>query len=223
MSVAFDNSNTGVVNSGGTSVSFSITIGAGSNMAILIACCFGSNSITGITCTVGGVAANLISGTDSGSSILTTRSMMFGLANPPAGAQTVVVSWTSATSAVIGAVSASGVDQITPINNGTFTFSVGGSDASITITSNAGDLTMDTVSYTSSTVLPSGATQLQEWSKHPGAGIGPGSGGSIGPGTVGPIIHGWSNLTANWTQSGANFNQSVSGDISAMTSRYNIQ
>lgn len=210
MAVAFDATAFADINTGQgvtDSLSYSITIGGGTNRAIAISahCAAGVTTVSSIT--VGGVAATLVAGTSGDSSAADAHGEIWALANPATGAQTVLVTFSNGTSTFVasGAVSVSGADQSTPCNNGTVA-SGGGGAASLPITSNAGDLTVDSVFCGNGATTISAPTQTQRWldnatSNH--------FGGSTGPGTAGPITHAWT-LTGYSTHdviTGVNFKQ----------------
>jgi hypothetical protein len=152
--------------------------------------------------TVGGNSASLISGTDTGTTY-TTRSMLYGLATSLTGAQTVAVSWTTNEYGSFGAISAIGVNQSTPFNNGAFTGSnASASTASLMVTSRSGDLT-STVLDARPGSLTASSNQTEKWSDEES------STGIIGAGDVGPgsgtTTHTWTASFSNYALSGANF------------------
>ncbi|GEM_PF-5864945 len=189
----------------GTSIpNFNITLGSGSNKAVLIGLSFSSNAVSGVTVTVGGQAASLISGTDSGTTG-TERSLQFGRITTLSGVQAVAISWTGASSAVVGVVSATGVDQTTPFKNGTFS-SGAATPASVTITSAAGDMTIDTIAVVGGGNAPGAPTQTSRWNTADGGnnvfGVGSTAAGAA------TVTHQWT-VDGAWVSSGADFNQSV--------------
>ena len=193
--VTYDNTASGGANS--SPLSFNITIGSGSNRAVAVGCSF-SSSVTGITVTVGGSSATLVSGTQSsGESYISTIHV---LAAPSSGSQSVSVSWTGTSSTYCGAVSASGVDQATPMNNGTFEHNGSGPTASVTITTTTGDLTFSVVSCESGST-PTSPNQTSRWAASQN--FTTGSGGQTATGT-GTISHTWA-TGSGWLMSGANF------------------
>lgn len=126
---------------------------------------------------------------------------MFALAAPASGSQTIAVSWTGAAVSVCGAVSVTGADQTTPVNNGTFAFSTSGVPT-VSITSNSGDLSIATLSLESGSAA-TGSTQTEKWNIRQSFAIG--GAGSIGTGGAGPIVHAWDTTGSEWELSGANF------------------
>mgnify|MGYP001587423595 CR=1 FL=1 len=126
---------------GGTSVNFNnLTVGAGANRALLAIFCFGNNASppTSISVTWNGVGLTQIAntlvhdGTDIGI-------VMFGLANPASGNQTLAFSWTGTQAYSVDAISFTGVDQSTPFTNGVNASGVGTTQNPGTITSPVGD------------------------------------------------------------------------------------
>jgi hypothetical protein len=201
--VVFDNAASGFGTA--TSCSFNMAIGSGPNRAIGIGLAMAGTTATAISVKVGGTAATLVPGTDSGASV-TYRTLMYALANPASGSQTVSVTWTGSMSAVCGAVSVTEADQTTPMNNGTFASNALNSAGTcpVTVTSTSGDLTMDTCTSTSGS-MPTLPTQTSKWTNKDTTNYLIGAGGSIGPGT-GTTIHNWT--VGTWNQnvsSGANF------------------
>lgn len=187
-----------------TSVSTSITLGgASSTRAVMVGLALNVVSTSGITVTVGGQSATLVAGTDTGSSNADVRTLIFCVPTALTGAQTVLATWTGSSAAVIGAISATGVDQGIPCNNGNFIFTTNPSTTdSLMVSSNNGDLTSTVVGVT---VLNDPSTnQTSEWSATATSNIF--SSQDIGPGT-GATTHTWSNGSGLniLALSGANF------------------
>ena len=204
MAVAYDNSGETRILTPDTSISFNLTIGSGSNRAIVVALCFDSNAVSGVSVTVGGVSASLVSGTDSGTDT-NARTMLFGLANPASGSQSISASWTTSTNAIMGAISVTGADQTTPLNNGSVAFDpVPAIAPTITITSNSGDLTI--AHYADDNTAASGGTQTVRWTDNT---FNRSASASTGPGT-GTTTHEWTK-DSGWSISGANFKAAAAG------------
>jgi hypothetical protein len=196
--VSYDNSNSAGTG-GGTSISFSLVIGSGSNRGIIVGCSWAAQ-VSSIAVTVGGVTTPAITGTNSGAAEAYMVAM-FALAAPASGSQTVAISWTTSTVAVCGAVSADGVDQTTPSNNGTFAHAASGVPT-VSVTSSAGDLTVAVLSLESG-ASASGSTQTERWNVRQSFTIG--TAGSTGTGAAGPITHAWDTTGSAWQVAGANF------------------
>ena len=201
MAVAFDvaSSASGLSVTSLTTPSF--TVGALSNRAAMLCLCERLNTSSAYSGSLGGVAAVVTTGSDSGVSF-SRRTQIWELKNPPSGSQTATMSWTGAENAELGVIVASGVDQADILNNATFTGLEAAGNPSLSITSTSGDLTIDCVRLGGASVL-SAPTQTQQWF------IPDITGGSTGPGT-GTTVHAWT-ATSNtmWVQSGANFRQAA--------------
>jgi hypothetical protein len=203
MAVVFDNSAsiTGIGVTTLTPAAFTIT--ALANRAAFMS--LGINgSISGVSGSVGGVAGVAIAGTLS-------PPQSFGVTAPPSGSQTATMSWTGAADAVMGVATASGVDQVTPFNNGTVG-TVNASSSTVTITSTNGDLTINGSAF--STGVFSAPNQTQRWNDRADIDSAGGA-GSTGPGT-GTATHTWtitSTLAGGGFADGANFKQAVSATI----------
>jgi len=179
-----------------------LIVGSAANRAAMIMVVMIANNATGITASLGGVPATLCSGTDSGTTTSTDRTLIFQVINPPSGSQTATVSWNNSMDADIGVITVSGADQTAPCTNGTFAaFKSSPSAAtSVTIPSNPGDLTAS-VAVTDSTWVAPFTNQTLAWGIDSDI-----AGGDIGPGT-GTTTHTW---TDRWmgqphSVSGANF------------------
>lgn len=147
-----------------TSANCSITIGSSSNRAVQVVILTNTTSISAITVTVGGNSLTAVSGSDS-STTYNLRGVTYCATTSLTGAQTVQVDWTTSASVVIGAISASGVDQTTPCTNGTYTGSNVDADGilGLSVTSTSGDLTA-TASQRSGSGTYS-TSQNQAWSR----------------------------------------------------------
>lgn len=195
-SVVFDS--TASTGASSSPVTFSIAIGSGSNRAIMIGCSYSTTALTGIAVTVGGVTANLVTGTtSSGQAYMTT---IHALANPASGSQTVSVSWSGTSTTYCGAVSASGVDQITPAQNGTFAAGGPIGPSSVAITSATNNLTFSVMAAESG-ATPTAPTQTSRWAA--AQSFTTGSGGSTAAGAS-SVTHQWA-TGSGWLASGADF------------------
>jgi hypothetical protein len=199
---AFDNAmSSGFQWSATTASTPTFVVGNGANRAAMIMVAMSANNATGITASLGGVSGALVPGTDSGTSA-STRTLIYGVVNPPSGSQTATVSWTGTMNADVGAITVSGADQTTPCTSGTFaaTDSAPSQTTSVTITSNPGDLTAS-FGYTDDSWASPPTNQTLKWGVDSGA-----VGGDIGPGT-GTTVHSWTDQYFYETQSdsGANF------------------
>ena len=184
-------------------------IGSGVNRAAMIMVAMSANNATGITASLGGVSGTVIPGTDSGTTA-TIRSLIFQVINPPSGAQTATVSWTTSMNVDVGVITVSGADQTSPSTSGTFAASnsTPAPTTSVTIASNSGDLTAS-VGFTGGTWVTPFTSQTLKWGIDSSA-----AGGDIGPGT-GATTHTWTDqfyLQAH-AVSGANFKAAVSAPV----------
>lgn len=198
--VVFDAASSGGAASG-TSVSFNHVVGSGANRAIIIGCSWSSKAITGEAVTVGGTNAPAISGTKITNASNNGMTEMFALAAPTSGTQSVAVSWTNAAVSVCGAVSATGVDQATPANNGTGGSSAANASPSVSITSSLYDLPIAVVNIESGAAA-TGASAAEKWNIRQSFTVG--GAGEIGT-TTGTQTLSWSIASSAYEISGANF------------------
>src|SRR2546428_4350135 len=94
MSALFDDSQFAVVFSGTTVSGTNFAISALANRAAIIQLIFYA-AVTGVTCSLGGVAGVLIANTSVASPGGTFRVMMFSVTAPPSGSQPASASWTT--------------------------------------------------------------------------------------------------------------------------------
>lgn len=138
MAVVFDNKSTQFTANPGTSLSdTSLTIGSGTNRALLLLLSR-SNNEASLTCTWGGVSLTKLANVSNGFDETTE---IWGLLNPASGAQTLAVTWLNPQACCAAGISFTGVEQsslaaaFTNANN-----SVGATGpATLTITSAVGD------------------------------------------------------------------------------------
>jgi hypothetical protein len=134
-----------------TSLSYTHTIGGGvTNGAVAVELIFGA-AVTGVTVTVNGSSATLISGTTGADSNSSFHCMAYGIATgSTTGAVTIAAAWTTSATANAISSSFSVVNQTTPFQNGNVNGSGGfGANNTITITSATGDMTVDGADDTS--------------------------------------------------------------------------
>ncbi|MDI3561281.1 hypothetical protein [Bradyrhizobium sp. Arg816] len=151
MAVAFDTfGHTG--NGGSSTTSYSsasvITVGSGSNRALVVFLMFvfagGSGLPTGISVTWNGVSMTPITGATFSDVTAGTSIIAYGLVNPASGANTLAASWTGARFASVGAISFTGVDQTggaTSFAHGAGNHGNAGGNATVTVTSATGNIT----------------------------------------------------------------------------------
>jgi hypothetical protein len=187
--------------SGSTSLTWSHTVtSAGSDRILIVGvgvdqnqtCCA---TVTGVT--YGGVSMTLVPGgtsTRSGA----TRSELWYLLNPPAGANNVVVTLSGSADVRAGATSYTGVNQSTPF--GTAASATGDSStASVNVSSAAGELVVDHASLEStSAYFTVGAGQTLRYASHGSDG----SGGSNNNAPIGGSSEpGAATVTMSWSLS----------------------
>lgn len=158
-----------------------------------------SNPITG---SIGGVSGTIIANSDTGAA-QGYRALSMGVINPPSGSQTATVTVSFAMGLAIGAIATSGVDQTVGFNNGNFASSAVSGSPSLSITSNNGDLTVDTQANNGNSGTDT-TNQTSQWFQRPGAST-TGAGGT-GPGT-GTTTHTWTTAGNAFVQSGCNIIQ----------------
>lgn len=154
MAVAFDAQGKVASASGATVATLSgtpITVGSGSNRALLVCLNFGAtiNFPTAITVTwdVGGTnqALTAVTNASAHDTVVAASNAWYGLVAPTAGAKTLTASWTGARACVMGAISFTGVDQTggtTSFPNGVGTVTTSNVTGTVTITSAVGDMTV---------------------------------------------------------------------------------
>ena len=180
-------------------------VGSGANRAAMIMVAMSGNNATNIAASLGGVPGTLVAGSDSGTTA-SMRTLIFQVLNPPSGAQTATVAWTTAMHADVGVITVTGADQTTPVTNGRFVaFNASPAAAtSLTIPSSAGDRTAS-IGFTSNQWVSSNQTIV--WGAN-----GSSVQGDLGAGT-GTTTHTWTGPYAGTPRSvsGANFRAAASG------------
>lgn len=151
------------------------------------------SDISNITGSCGGVAGVLVPLTHL--FFLTYSLQLIGVTNPPSGSQTATASWIGADSASLGVVTATGVDQTTPMLNGATNAVNPGSSLSLPLTASDGDLTV-----TLSVISDLDGSQTTNYTKRTT------DFGCLdtGPGTVDPT-HIWSHASTQIMMAGATF------------------
>lgn len=195
-SVAFDNTAVFTVVGGTSNTTPAFIITSNANRAGLLGLSMRQNGATNIVGSIGGTNGALVTGTDSGTAA-SIRTIIYGVTAPPSGSQTANMNWTSAMDTTLGVVTADGVDQTTPFNNGTT--GTGTNPISLSITSTATGMSC-AVAVVSADVL-SAATQTEKWNQTATAF----GAGSINQGG-GTVTHSWTSSGGeSKTISGANF------------------
>lgn len=202
MAVAYDNFVKVTFGGVATITTGSFTITSSANRAALMNMSFSTNAATGISGSVAGVSGTAITGTDSGAAEL-MRSLQFGVIAPGSGSQTGTMSWTTNRTGTLGVVTASGVDQTTAFNNGTFAQASPNTTLAVTITSTSGDLTADNCATQLDTFTLPTQTEIYNDTATTDYGC-----SSRGPGS-GNTTHSWTSTGTQTTViSGCNFVQS---------------
>jgi hypothetical protein len=209
--VAFDNAVDSGFHWSVTSVTTpAFVVGSGANRAAMVMVAMNANNATNITASLGGVPGTLVAGTDSGTTA-SIRTLIFQVINPPSGAQTATVSWTTAMHADVGVITVTGADQTTPVTNGRFVaFNASPAAAtSLTIPSSAGDRTAS-IGFTTNDWVSSNQTIVWGPDSAPAQ-------GDIGAG-AGTTTHTWTaSYTGTRSVSGANFRAGASGGAADFT------
>lgn len=210
MAVAWDAQQSTTTTATATSASLTLTIGGGvTNGAVIVAAHFYTNAGTVTAPTVGGNSTTAITGADTGTGQY-PRTVLYGiLTGSTTGAQTVSISWGTATSCIIGAMSFSGVDQSSIANafqNGNkagATNSVGPAVVTITSSSSSSIIATCAIGYNNSS-LTSPTTQTQRYSNndnHSGEGFNINGAGGTEAGNGSSRTHQWTyqnGSSANW-------------------------
>jgi len=206
MSASFDNAVSAGLGFGVTTLTTgAFTIGSGTNRAAQVHLTMGGNAATAITASLGGTSGSLVAGTDSGSTTTTDRTMIFSVIAPPSGSKTATASWTTAETADLGVITAAGVDQTTPCNNGTFSAgaSSGSTSVALAVTSTSGDLAAACASVYQDAL--SSLSQTVKWGIDSTS-----TAGAIGPGTGSTTFTSVRPFTSDgFAMSGANFKQAA--------------
>lgn len=199
MAVAYDNTVAVVQGFGATTLTTNnFTIGSNANRAAMV----GLNS-TG----AGGALVSINCGGQSGSVVTGASLLGIGggevrlhvVANPTSGSQNADITWTNAVNAGVHVVTADGVDQSTPANNGNTVGPAFTTAQALAMTSANGDLTV-TFCYSTSADTAQTTDQTQRtthWACM-----------DTGPGTANPT-HTWSHSATNMGTAGANFKAAV--------------
>ena len=218
LAVAFDNTNSANF-SAVTTAGVTLTVGSGSNRAVMVGLTFNNNGNTSIAVSGGGATGwALVTGTDSTNS-RTARTLIWAAVNPSSGSQTFTATWGGGNAGgVIGAITVTGVNQTTPMINGTFGTGTGAT-ASVAITTANGDLTGSVAGNAGGNL--SAPNQTQAWLDNTITNAK--AGGEYHASTTTSDSHTWAVAsTRSWVISGARFQaaggsaftQTVSGTLS---------
>lgn len=179
-----------------SSYSFNHTVSTGNNRYLLVGVSMLSvagSSVTGIT--YNGIAMTFIGAIASASGAV--RSEIWGIVAPATGTNAVAITLSTGLDSIAGAISFTGVHQISPTegyNSATAT-NVGAADATVNVTTVAdNDWVVDTVA-TDDTAITVGAGQSSRWNVT--GTLGSGAGSTEGPKTpAGAVTMSWTNVAA---------------------------
>jgi hypothetical protein len=202
--VSFQNTAKISASSVATATITSFNPGGAKNRLLIVGLTFGQGAPTGVTVKYGATSLALVPSTSATNGNAHTE--LWYLVNPSNTPANIVATWTGNHDVVMGAVGFAGVDQSQPVQNGTS--ATGTSTAlSLTITSVAGDMTMDTVATLSTSL--SAPTQTSRWLDTTPATVR--GGGSTGSGAA-TVTHAWTSATsAAWATSGVSVHAALSG------------
>jgi len=149
-------------NTGGTSLSWTHTIGTHSNNLLVVGVTTGSSSSTVSSVTYNGINLTQLTAVNCPNSA-PCRNELWYLVNPSPGAHTVQVNFLSSASITADSVSYYNVDQVNPF--ATFTTNTGNSsNPTVTIISNASQLVIDYMGEDSTySISGLGSGQTEEW------------------------------------------------------------
>jgi hypothetical protein len=137
-----------VSNSANTSITNNnLTIGSGSNRALVVPLVLSVQATSAVTCTWDGVSMTQI--VSANTPLTTGKAMLFGLVNPNSGNKVLTCSWTTGSGAAISGVSYTAVDQTgggTSFPNSTSNpVTQSGGSSTLTVTSSTNDAVMDSI------------------------------------------------------------------------------
>lgn len=142
-----------------TSLTYSMTVSAGSDLALVVGVALEETSIDVTGVTFNGDAMTQ-TGSDTPSGGLFSEAQLFRLVNPDVATANIVVSVSSADSIISGAFSMTGVDQTTPVGTAATDTSTSDTTASTTVASvGTDDLVVDILAADSDFVATVGADQ----------------------------------------------------------------
>ncbi len=175
-----------------TTLSWSHTVGTGNNRILVVGISIrdtNTNYVTGVT--YGGSTLTNI-GTRSITYDRYYRTEMWYLISPSSGTGTITVNVANGGSIAAGSISLAGVNLSNPL--GTFVSNAAGSNrnASVNVTTVAGDLVIDTLTSSGRVNYNVGAGQTQRWNASSGGRTAARSKGSTEPATGGTTTMSWS-------------------------------
>jgi hypothetical protein len=185
---------TAVSSSNTTSLTWSHTVGSNSNRILIVSISFRDGNVSASSVTYGGAALTLIGAVNSGGNQNRTE-IWYKLA-PPTGTASVVINMTASKEVAGASVSYYGVSQTTPLGTYSAAGNNGTTTASVSVSSAAGQLVIDTVTTNgdaNSLAVTFPALQTQLWNIYTGSGD---AGNARGAGSTQP---GAATTTMTWT------------------------
>ena len=162
---------TAVSSSNTSSLTWSHTVGANSNRILIVSISFRDGNVSASSVTYGGAALTLIGAVNSGGNQNRTE-IWYQLA-PPTGTASVVINMTASKEVAGASVSYYGVSQSTPLGTYASAGNNGSTTASVSVSSAAGQLVIDTVTTNgdaNSLTVTFPASQTQVWNIFTGSG-----------------------------------------------------
>src|ERR1017187_10390268 len=220
MSVAFDAAATGSTNSHSTSLTNgNLTVGTGANRVLIVEVAFGA-AVTGVSAYWGTAGTNQAMTLIKSASTSSGRMVqLWGLVAPTSGHKTLGVTWTTFTDCILDCCSFTGATQVggttTFANSGSVTGSSG--NASLTITSSAGDYAVDALTRVcgSGGGATSTPSQTLVYALSTGSYEGAASDGAAAGSSV---VFGWTcGVNTGWAQVGCDIAQVVTSVTIALT------
>lgn len=183
-----------------TASSVSLTIGAGTNKALLVCVNQNGNNTTVTDATWNTSEAMTLVGTASGGTASTNRKVtFFVLANPTS--TTASAAATGGTVQTIAAASFFGVDQSTPVGTHATDAATTGTSSTLNVASAVNDLVADCISLRTDDGITVGANQTVRWTETPTSLIA--QHGSTEPGAASTTEMSWTwDTSDNWAHIG---------------------
>ncbi len=200
MAVAFDANATAdtTQNAVATITNGNLTIGSGSNRALIVQLSFSNQALSALTVKWDVAGANQSLTLIGTVNVSGARSELWGLINPASGNKIVTVNWTGSSDVCCNATAWTGVDQTggaTSFPNFTSATNTTG-NPSLTITSAVGNATMAVATNLSSISAP---TQTQTFLDTTPSNISGAGSRAAGAATV---THGWTSGGGAWSEAG---------------------
>jgi hypothetical protein len=130
----------------------------------------------------------MVQATDTGDVGTGAAAAVWGLANPPSGAQTVLMTFSASTFCEAGAITVTGSDTVTCFSNSNSALGTSAA-ASVVVTSTTGELVVDAVTNVGAATETAGGSQTLRWGPLQDSNL-------VGSGSSQP---GASSVTMSWT------------------------